>query len=52
MKCIDCVYWLNCNEASRDKIDCLKYEKRKSDTRLKEKDGDYFEFEKVYERES
>ena len=45
MKCIDCIYFLNCKEAEENKKECNKYKTRYM--QLVKKEGEIFEFERV-----
>lgn len=47
MKCINCAYFGSCELASEHITYCVNFKKRSYETKLVEKDGEKFKFERV-----
>ena len=45
MKCVDCVYFLNCEYADKNKKECNNYKTRYM--QLVSKDGEIFKFKEI-----
>lgn len=47
MKCINCSYFLNCDNADENKSECEKYCKRSYETKLVKVEGLNYKFERI-----
>lgn len=47
MKCINCAYFLNCDIAEENKVECNKYKKRSYETKLVKVEGMNYKFERI-----
>lgn len=47
MKCINCSYFLNCDNADESKTECENYHKRSYETKLVKVEGKKYKFERI-----